>query len=318
MLNLFNEPFNPEKSIYLNAKYWDNASYTYLNLLEDAENYLSLDQYLLMIKTLRRIDNPVLVGKNFYKLIRRVIKLHQEKNSFGLMHGKITVEKNTIQNYLYSGMKSRESYPITIDTSSDLQALSETSVRIYEKLYGRDITKQNRNIRFASPDNCVRDILDYGAMSDYHFDERKGITTVVYLSEVDIDSGPFQYIKHSELIEKSTILTAIGQFVCFDLGVQKPNQMNNLPFEFRQTPSIGNFLEEWKIKILDENKITLNGGPGTYVMFNGQNILHRGGKPLAKDRLAIFLQPEGMLTHKLRSLTSCFRSRLYLGISVIS
>lgn len=315
MLSQFNDPFNYEKSIQLNSKYWNNPSYKYLNILEDAEGYLSLNSYYSMVKTLRKIDHPSLDGLKFTKLIRRIIKLHKESVKFGLVQNLINIEEKTIQELEYKGLKTRSSYAINIEEGSDLYYLSKVSYSKYKEFYGADIIKMNQSVRFASPDNCAKDTLDYGPLSDFHFDERKGITTVIYLSEVDIKAGPFQYIKNSELINKSTILTAIGQYVCFDLGIQHPTEMSDLPFEFRLTPSVGNFLDHWKIEKMESNLVTLNGGPGSYVMFNGQNILHRGGKPLGKNRLAIFLQPEGLLMHKLRALGGYIGGAILFGVA---
>jgi hypothetical protein len=149
--------------------------------------------------------------------------------------------------------------------------------------------------------------FNFGPMSDYHNDELKGITCVIYLSDVKRENGAFSFIQGSENIPRSSVLTAIHQTVCFDMKITNPDEMKCVPLEFRSTPLIGNFLESEKIEALLHKETVLEGGAGKTIIFNGQKLIHRGGKPNSGSRYAAFLAMEGCVVHKIKSLISQIR-----------
>jgi hypothetical protein len=107
------------------------------------------------------------------------------------------------------------------------------------------------------------------------------------------------------------ILSAIHQCVEFDMLVTTPDSLASFPLEFRGSMGIGNFLDEDKVKAVCEFRRDVEGPVGTFVTFNGQYVLHRGGKPLAGTRTAAFLQPEGLVRHKMKSVRSLMFAKSY-------
>ena len=68
----------------------------------------------------------------------------------------------------------------------------------------------HRQIRLAFPDDKrTEGITRWGDLSDFHIDEAKGITTMIYLSDVlNPSEGAFQYVENSEKMPRSRVLTA--------------------------------------------------------------------------------------------------------------
>jgi hypothetical protein len=182
--------------------------------------------------------------------------------------------------------------------------LQKCTAAIYKDQYGYDLLRINRTVRFAIPDERQADLERYGPLSDYHNDEYKGVSTIVYLSKVTDENGAFSYIRGSERIPRSLVLTALHQCVEFDMRLTDPEQLRAVPLEFRGSLAIGNFLEDDKVRVVLGFRETLEGGVGTYVTFNGQYVLHRGGKPKAGSRTAAFFQPVGVACHRLQSIAS--------------
>ena len=58
-----------------------------------------------------------------------------------------------------------------------------------------------------------------------HLDEKKGITTIMYLSDVTETDGPFRYVKGSHDAPCSYILKALHEFMSCDLKINSPEQM---------------------------------------------------------------------------------------------
>jgi hypothetical protein len=299
----FNDPFDPRVSIQLNNRHWPGERYALIGLLREAESAVRGGNLAAAANQLERLRPHF--QSAYTKFLQRLHRLHTFRSSFGYDIGRVELSGEVIAANRYAGPDSRASYPLAnVGGFADLVSRTRS---LYRAEYGSDLVKMNCSVRFARPDASQADITDFGDLSDYHNDEYKGISTIVYLSDVSEDNGAFSYIRGSHLIPRSLVLTAIHQCVEFDLGFKTPEQLASLPLEFRGSVGIGNFLDHDKLEAVKRCRQALEGPAGTYVTFNGQYVLHRGGKPLSGTRVAAFFQPEGVLRHKL----SGARSRLF-------
>jgi hypothetical protein len=298
----FNQPFDPNSSIQLNNKYWSSDKYTLLNLLKDCE--ASLSEQGIRSRSAPLIHLKKLFPKEIYyqKMIKRLGKLLCFQSNFGHMIQSVPVSRSLIEKVSYSG--DQDAFYMPLPRDEEFKKLSQEVRGLYHAEYGWDFSILHKTMRYARSSATMQKAMNFGPMSDYHNDELKGITCVIYLSEVKRENGAFSFIQGSECIPRSSILIAIHQTVCFNMGLTMPEQMVCLPLEFRSTPIIGNFLESEKIDALLENETVLEGGAGRAIIFNGQRVIHRGGKPVSGSRYAAFLAMEGMVIHKVRSFIS--------------
>ncbi len=303
---IFSDPLDPARSIQLNNKYWPGEKFKLLGPISEAEGLLSEGGPAAALRPLQYLRPRFSGADVFRKFLRRLHRLHLYRSDFGVRQGAVDLTAETISANRYSGDATRAEYPL--ERASAFASLIHDTERIYRSAYGTDYVRMNSSVRFAVPDERRADVTDYGPLSDYHNDEYKGISTIVYLCEVTSENGPFSYVRGSHLIPRSLVLMAIHQCVAFDMGFDigrvSVDQMTQVPLEFRGSPGIGNFLDSEKTEVVQRYVETVEGAPGTFVTFNGQYLLHRGGKPVAGSRTAAFLQPEGMFRHKIASFGS--------------
>jgi hypothetical protein len=300
---IFCDPLEPSASIQLNNKYWPGDKFTYLSLIADAEATVKTNSIGAAARQLRTFKQFFGSDSIYGKFLQRLHRLHSSRSHFGCEVGKIELPGEVLEANRYTGSEKYAVYPLKMEPA--FSRLDENTRFRYRSEYGLDILKMNRTVRFAMPGEKVADIQDYGPLSDYHNDEYKGISTICYLSDVnEEDSGAFSFLRGSELIPRSLVLLAIHQCVFFDMQLRTPEQLKAVPLEFRGSTGVGNFLDDDKVRTLSRFREVLLGPSGTYISFNGQYLLHRGGKPVSGSRTAAFLQPEGMLRLKLRGLRS--------------
>jgi hypothetical protein len=304
---IFDDPFVPSRSIQLNNKYWPGSTFTLLDMLRDAEKVLRSGDVVTTAHRLRSLKAHFRSDDFFRKFLRRLHRLALFKSSFGCVTGRIDLPASAVAANRYTGPDTRASYPLS--NVGSFERLIEENAAIYKKSYGRDLLRTNTTVRFAMPDERQADILNYGSLSDYHNDEYKGVSTIIYLCDVTEANGAFSYIEGSHDVPRSLVLSAIHQCVEFDMLITTPESLAGLPLEFRGSMGIGNFLDDDKVATLSRFRRTVEGPTGTFVTFNGQYVLHRGGKPLSGTRTAAFLQPEGLLRHKMTSVRSIVFAR---------
>jgi len=298
---IFGDPLQPDRSLQLNNKYWPGERFNLLSPLGEAEALVMAGEFTAAARQLKWLQN-YFPTKVFTKFLRRLHRLHLFKASFGCITGRVELADEVIVANAYSGSSTRASYPLA---RADLfePVLAQTK-QLYRQQYGYDVLSVNKTVRFAIPDERRVDVEDFGPLSDYHNDEYKGITTIVYMTQVKDENGAFSYIRGSELVRRSLVLSAIHQCVEFDLGLRTPEQLAPLPLEFRGSLALGNFLDHEKVPIVLGYREVVEGAVGTFVTFSGQYLVHRGGKPVTGHRTAAFFQPEGKLRHKMKSVTS--------------
>jgi hypothetical protein len=300
---IFDNPFDKNKSIQINNRFWPNEKFTNLQLLEDCEFFIDehgINCKKTPINSLKKLFSHEIY---FYKMLKRLKKIMTFNSNFGYIKLKIEIDKKFLD--MINPDLNNTYFLREILKKSDFHELLRKVLKVYRSQYGYDIARVNKSIRIASPSaKNTHDLTNFGSMSEYHNDELKGTTCIIYLSEATEDSGAFTFIDGSEAIPRSNVLTAIHQTVCFDMGLDTYEKMESIPLEFRCTPLIGNFLDEAKAVVLLEKKIVLTGPAGQGILFNGQKLIHRGGKPMVGSRYALFLAPEGLVIHKFKSLIS--------------
>lgn len=297
----FNDPFDSDRSIQLNNKYWPTERYQLLGLLKDCEASIIGKRIDSRSAPFTRLRKHFASDEYFEKMLRRLGRILCFQSDFGYMTETVQVEEELLSNIAYMKQKNIEN--AILPKSGNLDKLAESVKKKYLEEYGFDIVAKHKTVRYSG----IQVTPDYGPMSDFHNDELKGITCIVYLSDVKRENGAFSFISKSEKIPRSALLTAIHQTVCFDMGLSSPEKMLDLPLEFRGTPIIGNFINSEKRDILLQNLVVFEGGPGDAIIFNGQQVIHRGGKPESGWRYAAFLAMEGKFVHKIRSYVSQVR-----------
>ncbi len=312
IIKTFNTPLNPLKSIQLNNKYWPFLKFTNLNLIQDCElSILSgsggTQDYFRHLMKLFPDD------KVFRKMLKRLGKILCFQSDFGctVLDYRTHIASLDLKNH----EGDAKFFSQIISNDKIFKQISHKVMERYHHEYGLDITRMHKFFRFARAEDGYQSCMtEFGPTSDFHNDQYKGITCIVYLSDVKKDNGAFTFIQGSEKIARSPLLTAIHQTVCYDMKLTCWDQMSSLPLEFRATPNIGNFLDPDKAKALLTKEVILEDVAGTVIMFNGQKLIHRGGKPLQGSRFAAFFSPEGLFIHKMRSFLS---TRAYQKLACI-
>jgi len=122
----------------------------------------------------------------------------------------------------------------------------------------------------------------------FHRDETCFVPkALLYLSEVREEAGPFSICPTSFKQEKSPMVSAVSRTWQYPYNLQSrelgPAQVrdftNNLPIEFRVNSHYGfdvpDGTDTSEIILKDERKFL--GNAGTCIVFDGYNLLHRGG-----------------------------------------
>jgi len=201
------------------------------------------------------------------------------------------------------------------DIEIDLQAIAGSVIGVARKqfhhLYGRDLTDSLLSIRHSttvSPKNDVAAGLDTDPQfretneNFLHLDQKKGVTTIVYLSDVSASNGAFRYVDGSQRVKMSPTLKAFHEFTYNDLGVMTWDGVMHLPPEFRAGINYYFWLEPEKRQVIDAFTKTLTGPAGTGITFVGNTMLHGGGIPFAGERSALFIQHVGRVSQRLRQV----------------
>lgn len=302
LIDAFDNPLDPARSLQLNNRYWPGARFELLSAIAEAEKLVAQGDLRAAAGQLRALRRFFRTQRYFGSFLRRLHRLHSFRSGFGYVSGQIHVDPRALEANQYSGPATRASFPLR--GRGFFGRLAKAAAAEYRKQYGADIVQTRCTVRFAVPDERQTDVTAYGPLSDMHNDEYKGISTIVYLSRVTADTGAFSYIRDSHLIPRSLVLTAAHQCVEFDMGLTTPEQLREVPLEFRGSLALGNFLEPEKVDAVMRFHQILEGDVGTYIMFNGQYLLHRGGKPSRGERTAAFFQPVGLLRHRVSSVAS--------------
>jgi hypothetical protein len=297
----FNDPFDPARSLQLNNRYWPNDTFRHLDALREAEYDLEHRRLSSLRKSLKPVKallpaqyHRAFLSRLVYSMVYRV---YFEPIRFNVKLSPEFIEENT-----YRGTEPAFSWPAR--RTEELKYIRDMVHGIYRDHYGIDVISSDYAIRYSSCNNtkAVSLLTAHGEFSDFHLDEGKDFTCVVYVSDVQPENGCFTYIDGTHRIPKSHILRALHTVaeIQMGLGSATPEQVTSVPLEVRGCIGIGNTLDDAKREKLRASKVEVVGPPGSGVIFNGFDTLHRGGKVQVGSRTALFMSTKGHVNKRVK------------------
>lgn len=131
---------------------------------------------------------------------------------------------------------------------------------------------------------------------NYHIDPKGGILkAMVYLSNVEYNSGPFQVVKNSHNFYIDPIKLLFARSIATANYCDSPVKrvlINSLPKGLRSSLMFGRMLKEDSniTKIIDKDLETITSDRSNTVLFIPDKVIHRGAICLSKSRLALQVQ----------------------------
>jgi hypothetical protein len=284
----FSNPYEVDNSYQLSGITIGKSSLDLIGFIEDADKYLENNEYKKFIICFRKITSCIPNLKHRQMIMYRIIYNYLNLKSFEPVI-------SSFDSIDVSGM-------VDLSLTTIQQKLTLISKKYVQNTYGKDVLRTNfswrqnkQKITLKANVNNEKKKINY-----IHLDEKKGITTIMYLSDVTETDGPFRYVKGSHDAPCSYILKALHEFMSCDLKINSPEQMKDFPAEYRQSINYYDFLETEKKKSLDQLSVSVLGQRGTIVSFAGNRLLHGGGSPTAGARSALFVQHVGLFRQRFR------------------
>ena len=166
-----------------------------------------------------------------------------------------------------------------------------------------------------------RDRFRHHCFGNHHFDhDVYSLPLLIYLSDVSINDGPFEYLSASDRYSHNFVLRAFHQSINHDCQLTSLEDtcfasFAKLPSVFRGGDAFGNFYPQSEFE--KAGPVVVEGGAGTTILFDGFNTVHAGGLPRAGIRKSLFVNfrfPVAKILPEIRSLLSpprpTFASRL--------
>jgi hypothetical protein len=222
--------------------------------------------------------------------------------SFAPIRFSVKLSDDFVRANLYNGIENEASK--SAQQTEELRYITDLVHSIYRDHYGIDVLSSDFGVRYINSRNtkAASRMTAYGEFSDFHVDEGKDFTCIIYLCSVNHDNGCFTYVDGSYAVRKSHLLRALHQVVDFDMGLSAstPEQRSHLPLELRGSMAIGNYLDDEKRDRLRSACVEVVGNVGDGIIFNGFDTMHRGGKPLVGERTALFISTRGHINMRVK------------------
>jgi hypothetical protein len=295
----FDDPLDPARSLQLNNRYWKSERYRYLDILREAEDDVVNMRLTALKKSLKPVK-ALLPPAMHRAFIRRLVYSMVYHVTFSPIRFSISLSEAFIRANLYDGpddVAYRDSR-----YTDELKYIVDLAHKIYRDHYGLDVLSSTYAVRYANAANveASKRMTAFGDLSDFHLDEGKDFTCIIYLCPVTRENGCFTYVNGSTAMKKSHVLRALHQVVEFDLKLATPEDRASLPLELRGSMAIGNYLDEEKHERVRDACVEVTGGVGDGIIFNGFDTLHRGGKPLKGSRTALFISTRGHINLRMK------------------
>jgi hypothetical protein len=154
----------------------------------------------------------------------------------------------------------------------------------------------NAHVRCLSHDKDgggYRDRFRHHRFGNHHFDEDVySLPLIIYLSDVSQSCGPFEYLSACDKYSHSFVLRAFHQALNHDCRISSLDEASfpviaRLPSVFRGGDVIGNLYPQARFE--DAGPVSVNGGIGTAILFDGFNVIHAGGLPSEGSRKSLFV-----------------------------
>lgn len=155
-----------------------------------------------------------------------------------------------------------------------------------------------------------QDRFRFHHFGNHHFDQDVySLPLIIYLSEVSDSCGPFEYLAASDKYSNNFVLKAFHQALNHDCGISSLEEKNfpviaRLPSIFRGGDVLGNLYPQAEFE--KAGPVTVNGGIGTAIMFDGFNVIHAGGFPSAGIRKSLFVNFRFPVAKIIREVKSLF------------
>ena len=123
LAEIFHNPFDPNKSIQLNNKYWPSDNYTILSLLEDCEATISergIDLKSMPLTQLRRLFHEDIY---YQKMLWRLRKIQCFQTVSGYLIENVPINDGLLEAIKYSG--DQDSLVMPLPNIEKFSALSK-------------------------------------------------------------------------------------------------------------------------------------------------------------------------------------------------
>lgn len=285
---LFSDPYVVDNSYQLSRKMIGKSSLDLIDFIKDADQYLENNEYKKFIICFRKITSCIPNLKHRQMIMYRCIYNHLNLKSFEPVI-------SSLDSINDKGM-------VDLSLTTIQEKLISISKKYVQNTYGNDVLRTNFSWRHNKQKIALKaNVNKEKKKTNYiHLDEKKGITTIMYLSDVAESDGPFRYVKGSHDAPCSSVLKALHEFMSCDLRIQSPEEMRDFPAEYRQSINYYDFLETEKKKSIDQLSVSVLGQRGTIMSFAGNRLLHGGGSPTDGARSALFVQHVGLFRQRFR------------------
>jgi hypothetical protein len=307
----FNDPLDPARSLQLNNRYWHGERFEHLDMLREADEDINRRRFTRARRSLRRVKAllPPLMHRRF---VSRLVYSIVYRTVFEPIRFSIKLSPKFVEANAYRGSEPIFSKEATC--TEELSDIAELARSVFRDRYGRDLMTSSFGIRYQNStyQPSRERMTRFGSFSDFHLDEGKDFTCIIYLCEVTEANGCFTYIDGTNTVAKSHVLRALHQVVNMDMALKSPEDTAALPLELRGGMSIGDYLDDDKRERLQPHVVPFVGRVGDGIIFNGFDTLHRGGKPLSGERLALFISTTGRLRTHLKKAACDAMAALWL------
>lgn len=310
--DFFSDPYDIDTSFQLSGRLKGGDRLKSINQIRDADIALKNRDYLIFIRLIKPIIS-FLSTRQRRQIINRIIYndiylKSYEPFLFSLPIGE-TVGRFT------SGSQKSIHQELGLNLEIIKKSLANDSKKRFHNLYGFDFSRtlmairysrvvgtENFNERGINTHIQAEQILRDTNTNFVHLDEKKGLTTILYLSDVTACNGAFRYVEGSHRAKISPILKAFHEFILNDMKIINYEEIMHYPPEFRAGINYYFWLEPEKRKIIDSFLKIHTGPAGSAISFAGNRLLHGGGIPYSGERSALFISHIGILSQRVRQI----------------
>jgi hypothetical protein len=307
---IFSDPYDPDKSFWVHQ-----GLGTLRTEFEHSDLCLKVKKYAAAKVYMTRIANnlPAKIRQNFFK---RAVYLSMYLKPYTPFTLHRNVDHKLKMQFLPDMNHRDEMRFHNVRLPDVLKPVAAMSVRASKELYGQDILKTDISVRYASewaeaPFTCDDPSnVDERLLSAMHIDQKKGITSIVYLSNVNERNGCFSYLEGSELIPQSPTIRAMHEAIQFDLGINTKEKAYaaGIPLNLFGTTQCWQNLPKHKRDLARAFLVKHLGPCGTSITFAGNMLVHSGGYPIAGERYALFIAHTGLLMQRAKPLLAYYKN----------
>lgn len=313
---LFSNPYSVNDSFQLSGKTIGSERLSLISYIEELDQALLSGSLYRFRKCFQRITRPILSSRDRRKILLRIIYNHLYLIPVTPIEFQET-PAHVPDLFNLGPSREVEHSQLSIALGHPTQSLLIESRRRFTEVYGPDLVKTTQAIRCARREDgpaiqedgdttiaLATELASFRKLnSNYlHLDEKKGITTILYLSQTYEEHGAFRYVVGSEQMRYSATLKALHEYVYQDLNFRDFEKMSSLPPEYRAGINYYHWLEPEKQDVLDSYVYHVTGPPGRIIKFAGNALLHGGGLPVRGVRTALFTQHTGKVLHRAKTL----------------